>query len=261
MCGYRMNGHGLPLRLQRACQRRMAKSLGRRLFNLLPGRPLVSFTFDDFPRSALVTGGSILERFGLAGTYYASLGLVGKTTPSGEVFHPEDLKPLLDRGHELGCHTFDHCPAWDTAPAAFEASIVRNAEALRRLVPDAEFLTLSYPINNPRPETKRRSASHFACCRGGGQIFNMGRVDLNYLAAFFLEQKRDDPAAIKQVIDANGRAGGWLIFATHDVCPSPTPFGCSPELFENIVNHSIKSGAQILPVYRAWQVIQSRSEK
>jgi peptidoglycan/xylan/chitin deacetylase (PgdA/CDA1 family) len=220
---------------------------------------MVSFTFDDFPRSALVTGGRILERFGLAGTYYASLGLMKQMAPSGEIFQPEDLQQLVACGHELGCHTFDHCPAWETEPAAFEASIVRNAEALQRLVPGAEFRTLSYPIDNPRPETKRRLARHFACCRGGGQSFNAGKMDVNYLAAFFLEQSRDNPAAIRQVIDANARAGGWLIFATHDVCPNPTPFGCTPELFENILSHAVESGAEILPVYRAWQVIQSRT--
>jgi peptidoglycan/xylan/chitin deacetylase (PgdA/CDA1 family) len=33
--------------------------------------PVISFTFDDFPRSALVKAGAILRERGLAGTYYA----------------------------------------------------------------------------------------------------------------------------------------------------------------------------------------------
>ena len=49
-------------------------------------RPLISFSFDDFPRSALFTGGALLEQYGVAGTYYASLGLMGKTSPTGEIF-------------------------------------------------------------------------------------------------------------------------------------------------------------------------------
>lgn len=256
-----MNGHGVWGRIQRAWQRRAAKWFGRRLFSMPPGLAIVSFTFDDFPRSALFNSGAILERHGLAGTYYASLGLMKQMTPTGEIFHPEDLPRLLGHGHELACHTFDHCPAWETSPAAFEASVVRNAAALRQLVPGAEFHTLSYPISYPRPDTKRRCVRHFACCRGGGQTFNAGRIDLNYLAAFFLEQSRDNPAAIQQTIDANARAGGWLIFATHDVCLHPTSFGCTTEFFEDIVNHAVKSGAEILPVYRAWQVIQSRVAK
>jgi peptidoglycan/xylan/chitin deacetylase (PgdA/CDA1 family) len=247
--------------MQRAWQRRAAKWLARRLFTLPPGRSIVSFTFDDFPRSALFTGGAILERYGLAGTYYASMGLMKQMTPTGEIFDPEDLPRLLERGHELGCHTFDHCPAWETSPAAFEASVIRNAGALGQLLPGAAFRTLSYPISYPRPETKRQCARHFVCCRGGSQTFNTGTVDLNYLSAFFLEQSRDHPKAIKTVIDATVRAGGWLIFATHDVCDQPTQFGCTPGLFENIVHHAVKSGAEVLPVHRAWQVIESRNAK
>jgi len=254
-----MDDHRIWPRLQKAWQRRAARWFGRRPFVLPAGRAIVSFTFDDFPRSALLAGGGILERFNAAGTYFASLGLAGQTTRAGEIFQLPDLPLLMSRGHELGCHTYDHCPAWETAPAAFEASIIRNAETLRRLVPGAEFRTLSYPIDNPRPETKRRSARYFACARGGGQTFNAGCVDLNYLAAFFLEQSRDRPAAIEQVIDANRRAGGWLILATHDVAERPTRFGCTPELFEHVVDHAVKSGAEILPVYRAWERIQSRN--
>jgi peptidoglycan/xylan/chitin deacetylase (PgdA/CDA1 family) len=182
-------------------------------------------------------------------------------TPTGEIFHPEDLRRLTEHGHELGCHTFGHCAAWETSPAAFEASVVHNADALRQLIPGAEFHTHSYPITNPRPDTKRRCARHFACCRGGGQTFNASSVDLNYLSAFFLEQSRDRPDAIKEAIRLNRVAGGWLILATHDVCDQPTQFGCSPDLFEDIVGHAVKSGAKILPVYRAWQVIESRYAK
>ncbi|MBZ5623491.1 MAG: polysaccharide deacetylase family protein [Acidobacteriia bacterium] len=75
-------------------------------------RPLISFTFDDFPRSALHTGGAILNRSGLAGTYYACLGLMGGETATGKLFNADDLKILIDRGHELGCHTYSHCHSW-----------------------------------------------------------------------------------------------------------------------------------------------------
>ena len=91
--------------------------------------PVISFTFDDFPRSALLNGGRILHDRGLAGTYYASLGLMGRTAPTGEIFKREDLEELIRQGHELGCHTFDHCDSWETAPAEFEASILRNRDA------------------------------------------------------------------------------------------------------------------------------------
>jgi peptidoglycan/xylan/chitin deacetylase (PgdA/CDA1 family) len=250
--------NGLWGRMQRARQRRMARWLARRPFRILDGPALISFTFDDFPRSSLVTGGGILERAGLAGTYYAALGLMRQQTPSGEIFHPEDIAGLLERGHELGCHTFDHCPAWDTAPAAFEASVIHNAAALRQLAPAARFRTHSYPISWPRPTSKRKLARLFDCCRGGGQRFNAGTVDRNYLAAFFIEQSRSRPEAIREMIAENRRAHGWLILATHDVGANPTPFGCTPELLARIVEWAVESGSRILPVSKAWDELTAR---
>ena len=109
--------------------------LGRRVVRLANTTPMISFTFDDFPRSALHSGGTILEEFGLAATYYAALGLMNAEAPVGRIFSEEDLSEVLARGHELGCHTFDHCHAWKTHPTAFEQSILKNRWALRQLLP------------------------------------------------------------------------------------------------------------------------------
>src|SRR2546422_6309977 len=89
-------------------------------------RPLVSFTFDDFPRSALRCGGAILKKYGFRGTYYAALGLMGQHAPVGEIFSLQDLRDLLAEGHELGCHTYGHCHSWNTSASAFERSVLEN---------------------------------------------------------------------------------------------------------------------------------------
>src|SRR5438445_12215296 len=127
-------------------QRTSSRLLFRRPLTMQNGDPIISFTFDDFPRSALSTGGPILGRFGVTGTYYASFGLMGKQTPTGSMFVAEDLRQLFEQGHELGCHTFAHCDSWDTEASVFEASIVDNQCALRALMPDARFRTIAYPI-------------------------------------------------------------------------------------------------------------------
>jgi len=221
--------------------------------------PLISFTFDDFPRSAWLTGGAILKRFGLTGTYYAALGLMGQQAPVGRIFLPEDLKALQEQGHELGCHTFAHCDSWKTDPSVFENSIIANQRALNEALPGASFKTFSYPINPPRAQTKRRTGRHFLCCRGGGQTFNVGEMDLNYLSAYFLEQSRDQPEAVMNLIDQNRRGRGWLILATHDVSEVPSPFGCTPSFFEDIVRYAVNSGARILPVVQAWEALRASS--
>jgi glycosyltransferase involved in cell wall biosynthesis len=236
-------------------QRRSASLVFRKPFLISSQRPLISFTFDDFPRSALLVGGAILSRFGLAGTYYASLGLVGQETASGQIFSSDDLPKLFEQGHELGCHTFSHCDSWGTDVGTFEKSIIENRAALSEFFPGAEFESFAYPISLPRPLTKARIADYFLSCRGGGQTFNVGEVDLNQLSAYFLEKSRGAFQVIKDLIDRNRKACGWLIFATHDISDNPTPYGCTPEFFESVVQYAVSSGANVLPVVQALEVL------
>jgi hypothetical protein len=118
---------------------------------------------------------------------------------------------------------------------------------------------------------KKVALRHFLCCRGGGlrpgryihrhagggQTFNSGIADLNYLCAFFLERSRDTPEAVKTLIAENARARGWLIFATHDICKSPSPYGCTPEFFEQVVQWTVESGSRVLPVVQALEVLRA----
>jgi peptidoglycan/xylan/chitin deacetylase (PgdA/CDA1 family) len=248
----------LTTRIRNRCQREMAARLACRMAPINLTEPVVSFTFDDFPRSALYQGGAILRNHDMLGTYYASFGLMGQAAPTGEIFFEEDLFEFKQQGHELGCHTFDHCHSWDTAPAEFEASILRNQQRIARISEAPSITSFSYPISCPRPDTKRRTAKYYATARGGGQTFNIRSTDLNYLKAFFIEQSRDNFAAIQQVIDDNARAKGWLIFATHDVCDTPTRYGCTPALFERIVKAVAKSGAKVLPINQAFALLSGK---
>jgi len=245
------------IRVKNYYKRNAARVLFRKPLVMRTQVPLISFTFDDFPRSALSVGGTILNHFGLTGTYYASLGLLGKEAPTGQMFVTSDLKTLFERGHELGCHTFAHCHSWDTDTETFDKSIIENRLALCRIIPGAEFKSFSYPINAPRPLTKARIGSYFLCCRGGGQTFNVGTIDLNQLSAYFLEKSRHSIQLVKEMIDRNQQNRGWLIFATHDISDNPTPFGCTPDFFENVVQFSVSSGACILPVVRALEMLRA----
>jgi len=237
--------------------RTAARVLFKRPLAIRTNVPLISFTFDDFPRSALLTGGKILEEFGVRGTYYASFGLMGNLAPTGAIFLPEDAHAAIGQGHELGCHTFGHCDAAKTQTSAFEASIIQNRKFLNGLLDGVSFRTLSYPISQPRARTKEMVARHFVCCRGGGQTFNTEVADLNCLSAFFLEKSRDNPDAVAKVIEQNAEECGWLIFATHDVSNQPTPYGCSPEFFKTIVRKAVESGARILPVIEACEALRT----
>ena len=266
---------GYLTRVRRRLATEATRVLSGRRLAVRTAFPLISFTFDDFPRSAFLEAGSVLRRYNALGTYYASLGLMGKQSKLGPMYGVEDLKELVHLGHEIGCHTFGHCHSWDTPPDDYERSIVENRQALANVLPDTSFQTFAYPHSAPRLAVKKVAGRYFRCCRGGGlkagrylhrhtaggQTFNSGVTDLNYLCAFFLEQSRDNPQAVKALIDQNARARGWLIFATHDVCAAPSPFGCTPDFFEQVVQWSLESGARILPVVKALEIVQAGQSK
>ena len=135
----RMHTRSLIARATGKVRRLLADQFGRRTVSIKTPVPIVSFTFDDAPRTAFSVGGEILKRFGARATYFVSLGILDTETEVGKIASVGDLARAVDEGSELGCHTFDHLDAWHVSSTAFLASVVRNREALHRILPGARF--------------------------------------------------------------------------------------------------------------------------
>ena len=73
----------LRQRLWNKWRRFMLDHYARRDFTLSTDVPYVTFTFDDFPRSAFCAGGRILAGHGVRGTYFISLQRLGSPSVSG----------------------------------------------------------------------------------------------------------------------------------------------------------------------------------
>jgi peptidoglycan/xylan/chitin deacetylase (PgdA/CDA1 family) len=254
----RLAGHNqiVKRRLWNRWRRFTIDRYGRRDFRICADEPYVSFTFDDFPRSAFAEGGRILAQQGVRGTYFVSFQLLGRPSASGPIASPEDLRALLQDGHELGCHTFEHLDGRSSTVEAFERSIEANRAALAESVPEGHFPVFAYPLDGPVLSIKRAVGRHFVGCRGGGQSFNSGVIDLNLLNAYFLDKRnRGNLAVVRRVIEQNAAARGWLIFATHDVTTNPSGYGCEPEYLEEVVHFSLQSGARVLPMMQACRAL------
>src|SRR3954466_1234050 len=87
---------------------RLATHLSVEPFRLRNDTPMVSFTFDDIPRSAATMGAKLLEAHEARGTFYVSGGLVGTKSADWTVVAAEDVVDLHRNGHEIGCHTLSH---------------------------------------------------------------------------------------------------------------------------------------------------------
>jgi peptidoglycan/xylan/chitin deacetylase (PgdA/CDA1 family) len=189
---------------------------------------IVSFTFDDFPRSALETGGRILEAHGVRGTYYAAWGLVGTEGDLGPLFRRDDLEAAAGGGHEIGCHTLTHldCARAEGRQLAQEAEA--NGAALRRAVGGERPASFAFPFGSVSARARRVMRRRFATCRGIQPGLNAGPVDRSELRANKLYARSFDPGAVRRLVEENRKRGGWLIFYTHDVRANPSPFGCAP---------------------------------
>jgi len=225
--------------------------LARKLGPFLPARPqavrwpggIVSFTFDDFPKTAFTVGGAILEAQGARGTYYTALGLAETDGALGRMFDRGDVWAARERGHEIGCHTFHHLDCSRIATRKILAEIAENAAAAQGIVPDYALTNFAFPYGGISLSSKRALAHRFSSCRGIGRGVNAGMADFADLRANPVQDLPGESDSFRRLIDEARATDGWLIFYTHDVSLSPSPFGCTPKQLEAVVAHAVTSAA------------------
>ena len=237
------------LRSQIASARRKALcALARRDVLIRCDRPLITFSFDDFPRTALIVGGSILQNAGVRGTYYVAPGLMNTQNHLGPHFCKEDLLDLLAAGHELASHTYSHTSARTAGFTGYVDEVEKGFQGLSEILGLNASRQFSYPFGEITLRIKRTVGPKMQSSRGIFPGLNGPQVDLNLLRANHLYGDTDQFASAKMLIDENNRRKSWLIFYTHDVRPTPSRFGCTPAFLERVVRAAVESGARIATV-------------
>lgn len=230
-----------------AARRLLLSSLSCRAGRLKNETPLISFCFDDFPRSAYLAGGAILKQFGARGTYYAAPGLMNTSNDLGEQFTLGDIESLLTDGHELGCHTFSHVSCRNVSLKTFEADVSNGREALRSMT-GRDPVNFAYPFGHVSFAAKRKIGAQMKTCRGIYGGLNGRKPDLNLLRANSLYGDVDLLAQYESLVSVSQHPKAWLIFYTHDVRDNPSPFGCTPALLETVVALALSLGFHVAPV-------------
>jgi len=219
---------------------RLAMHLHVDRFQLRNAAPMVSFTFDDLPKSAVTTGADLLEAHGARGTFYVSGGLVDIGTEDWTVGDGNDVLSLRRRGHEIGCHTFSHLRVCDLDEASLANQIARNREYFHALDASLEIDTFAYPFGYGSFARKAQLRNQFQTCRSIVQGVNAGSVDLQFLRAMPLIDDEIDRDGIERAFDDAETNNGWLIFYGHDVTDRPSPYGCSPALLTHALEAAVR---------------------
>ena len=228
-------------------RRKWISSVYSRRVSLGNRGPIVSFTFDDFPRSALTIGGQILKNCGVRGTYYAAVGLMNKSNELGEQFRRHDLDALLRDGHELASHTFSHISCYSVSDVNFRKEVEEGRRAIKELTTRSDSGNFAFPFGEITAKAKKTIGSTVLSSRSIWGGLNGPEIDLSLLRANSLYGDRDKCAQVRELISDNERRRTWLIFYSHDVDDTPSRYGCTPELLEFAVLLASR-GARILTV-------------
>ena len=231
----------------------MAMHLRVEPFQLRNETPMVSFTFDDVPKSAATVGAAILEAHDEHGTFYVIGSQVGTSSALWDMVDGEDVVALHRRGHEIACHTFSHKRACDLDAETLNAEIERNQHYLRSLDPSIRIENFAYPFGYGSFVRKRQLKTVFKSCRSIVPGVNSGAVDLQFLRAMPLIDRRIDRDGIERAFDEAQTNNGWLIFYTHDVADEPSPYGCSPSLLNEALEAASRRKIPVLNMAEALQ--------
>lgn len=212
-----------------------------------PDRPVVTFTFDDFPKMAL-NGADIVEKKNGKAGFYACTSLMGQRSPlMGDMFDAATLAELSARGHEIGAHSHSHMDCARHNLMAVERDIGENLVALSDAGHRGTVSAFAWPFGETTFPAKLWVGDVFGTGRGILPGVNRGDVDRTQLRAIELTDSaashRRAVAALKTCIDTKG----WLFFFTHDVSPLPSPHGTRPAVLEELVQRAVDGGAVLAP--------------
>jgi peptidoglycan/xylan/chitin deacetylase (PgdA/CDA1 family) len=212
---------------------------------------MVSFTFDDIPKSAASVGAPLLEEYDGRGTFYVSGALVDQWSGHWTGASAEEIAGLHRRGHEVACHTFSHASALDLDAESMSAEMERNRRYFAAIDSSIRLENFAYPFGLGSLPRKRQLGKTFHSSRGITPGVNCGVADLHYLRATPLIDVHIDREGIDRAFDEAVAKTGWLIFYSHDVKTVPSPYGCSPSLLRHALEAASRRNIPIVSVAEA----------
>ena len=214
---------------------------------------VVSFCFDDAPKSSCVAGRKALEAVGCRGTWYIAGGLTDKLEQGRQCHSASDVQELARTGHHIGCHSFSHRPCVSLSSTEMEANLKRNADFFGSIGLPSSGLDFSFPLGFFDIASKRVAARHFRSSRVSGGGIQVGSTDLNALRSCGLYQHTMSPEKISWLTREVARSRGWLMLYTHDIEDVPSQWGCTSSLLAFAIRAALDAGCKVLSVDQAIQ--------
>ena len=229
----------------------------RKVLHLPQDQRVVSFTFDDVPRSAFDLASAALEDMEARGTFYVALSMMEGLSEKAGAFAYDDLEHCLSKGHELGCHTFSHLHFHRTHDIALiRQDMESNQRSLEQNGINVKLRDFSYPYGEQSMLARKAVSERYRTARGIEEGINRGSIDLYNLKSVKLYQSENPLEKIFRIMENLKRHGGWLVFYTHDIQDSYSIFGCSEDYFKSVLQKCRELNLTIKTVGRTVTDIQ-----
>lgn len=241
------------------------QSFSNRIIKINLNKAIISFSFDDVPRSAIINGIPLLDKYGIKATFYVSMGLsenIANTNRAGYL-NASDVRALHNAGHHIACHTYSHFFLEKDNAHEFVLDADKNINRLHSILGPAPIEHFSYPFGKVNFIAKKLLAKTYKTMRSTRPGINKSLTDMFLLRATRLYNEKFDKNLLIDIIRKTERSGGWLIFYTHGVEKNPDEYSCTSEQFKWILQACIASSAEILPIDQAYNKITANctSEK
>ena len=251
------NAYAPSGRIVTKVMRRVTPLRRRRDIRFTLDRPLISFTYDDCPLSAVTHGLKPLEREAWRGTVYVASKLFETTNHHGLHMSADDAVAVAHNGHEIGGHSYSHIDGNLTPIDDFMDDVARNQNVLSDLG-IAPCRTFAYPFGEVTPALKTALSKQFTGLRGIAPKAMVGRADLNQIASYPVFQGHDTTCAIA-AIKASADRPAWITLFMHEVSPNPSQWGCTPPEMQAVIKAVKDVNARVLPVADAIDFLKGSS--
>lgn len=236
---------------------RLARRIPLHIRRLRNDRPMVSFTFDDAPESALV-GAALLEQADARGSFYISTALLGLRTEHWRVIEADGVRDLHRRGHEIGLHGHRHLPVGVHSASQLADDIARNRMILQSVDLGIAAENFAYPYGQVSFLRKIQLAGLVRSSRGVGGGVNRSVLDIQCIRTVLLGESRLSVAELDFYLDQVVATNGWLVFLSHDVGDHPSPFGVSSRMLSYALEGSLRRRLLITTVDAALNAARVR---
>ncbi len=243
--------------LRKRVLRRLVPYRQQRLLNFKIDRPIVSFSFDDCPKSAVKNGLHKLDKEGWKSTVYIASKLLGITNHLGLHMDELDVTDAHNSGHEIGGHSYSHMDLTEMPLDCAIEDVLKNRDIIRSLkIPRCR--TFAYPYGQTSAEVKKHLSKEYDGLRGIISGPMIGRVDLNQIQSTPLFTGKCFEEVLHQINGLSGQ-NAWLTLFTHDVRESPSEWGCTPAEIDTVIAAVKASGAEVLTVSDAITKLKANS--